>query len=576
MGLLNSALSLGRNALLSYQSALQVVGSNISSAADEDYTRLRPELDPLAGQVNQDGLQPGAGVTLSAIQRYVDEALENRLRLGIADVEAASSRQEVLSQVEVYFNDLDGQGIQSQLSDFFGTLDDLRNSPEDTATRDLVIAQAEQLAGSLTGLRSQLMQVGSDTDGLIPGVVEQANELATTIAELNQGITQAEARGRGQATGLRDQRDARIRDLAELFDVTVRTQPDGAVNVYLGSEALVQGSYSRGLTTEATTEDGFARTVVRFADNGGEVPITGGKLEGLMQARDVDAYGRVADIDELAAALIYEVNGLHADGQGMEGFTSITGAYALDATDVALSSAATGLAQPPGNGSFFITVTDDATETPVGHRIDVSLTGADDDTTLESLVEQINANVSGVTAAVTIDNRLEITADDGYTFSFGHDGQEAQADTSGALAALGVNTFFTGRDARDIAVDEELAADSTRLAAAQAFMPGDGSNAGRLAELDTNGSSLLGGQSITEFYNAIVYDVASVAEATNEELSASETVRDALQAQRESISGVNLDEEAIQLVKFERSYQGAARYISVVDTLLEEMIALLG
>lgn len=574
MGLLNSALHIGRSALLSYQSALEVVGSNISSAASPDYTRLRPELDPLQGQLTSDGLQPGAGVALSAIQRYIDEGLENRVRLAIGDVEDVAAQRQVLAQVETYFDELNGSGVGAALTEFFNSLDTVQNNPEDSASRDLALTRGGQLASAITNLRADLTRLGVDTDDQIEGLVTQADELGRTIAELNQQIVTAESAGRGQATGLRDQRDALLRELAEIVDVTVRSEPDGAINVYLGSEALIQGSHSRGLTTEEEISGEFQRTTVRFADTGGEVRVRGGKLEGLIRARDKHAYGRVDALDELARGLIFEVNRLHAEGQGMRGFTEVAGSNTIEATDVALNSAAAGLTFPPLNGSFFITVTDDATGTPVGYRFDVTLEGGTDDTTLDSLVAEINAAATGLTAEVTSDKRLALTADAGYSFTFGHDGQEAQADTAYLLAALGLNTFFEGRDARDLAVNEVLAADSSLLAAAQSFLPGDGTNAGRMAGLDSAASSELGGATLAEFYAATVYDVATASAEALGAAEATSSVLSALQVQKESISGVNLDEEAIALVKYERSFQGAARFISVVDQLLQEVMAL--
>src|SRR3989304_1855965 len=105
MGLLNSALQIGRSALMSYQGALQTVGSNISSAGSPDYARLAPQLDPIQGSLVANDLQPGAGVALTDIQRYIDDALEGRLRLAIGGQQSAAARQTTLAQVESFFDD---------------------------------------------------------------------------------------------------------------------------------------------------------------------------------------------------------------------------------------------------------------------------------------------------------------------------------------------------------------------------------------------------------------------------------------------------------------------------------------
>ncbi len=573
MGLLNSALQIGRSALLGYEGALHIVGNNITGAGSPDYTRLSPQLDPLHGGLITGELQPGAGVALTGIQRNIDEALEGRVRLAIGAEASALAREGTLAQVEAFFDDLGGTGIEARLMEFFHAFDELQNTPEDLAIRDLAISSGTSLAESLCRLRQELARLSEGIDEQIAMIVVSADEIARKIARLNEEITTAEAQRRGPAHGLRDQRDALLRELGELFDVTVREQPNGTVNVYVGSEALVQGSSVRGLIAVEEVDGDSTRMSVRFADTNQQLNVRGGRLEGLIISRD--QHGQIDALNQLAAAVITDVNRIHADGQGLIGYTSVTGSYDVLATDVPLDSSAAGLPFPPQNGSFYITVADTATATPVAYRINVDLQGSDAGTTLESLVADINAQVEGVTASVTSDNRLQLTADDGFTFTFGHDGQEAREDTSGVLAALGVNTFFTGTDAGNIAVNETVMEQPSLLAAASVFLAGDGVNAGRLAALDSAMSERLGTTSLSGLYRSIAIGVAVQSAAAHDEVEAASTILASLRAQRESISGVNLDEEAIALVKYQRAFQGAARFVSTVDDLLAELVMLI-
>ncbi|MCH7808339.1 MAG: flagellar hook-associated protein FlgK, partial [Planctomycetes bacterium] len=568
MGLMNASLHIGRTALLSYQSALQTVGSNISSAASPDYTRLTPQLVPLQGPLITGNLQPGAGVALTGIQRNIDEALESRIRDAIGAQESGATQRTSLSQVEAFLDDVDGTGVNSRLRDLFSSFDNLQNTPEDGATRDLVLSAGAQLAESLKALRANFAALGEDLDGQIAGIVGSADELARRIGDLNEEITTAEAGRNGQATGLRDQRDALLRDLSELFDVTVRRQPDGVINVYIGSEALIQGNFVRQLVAVQEFDGEFARTSVRFADTNGEVDVRGGRLQGLITSRDEHGYGQVELADKLAHALIAQLNQVHADGQGLVGFESVTGSYSLLATDVALNATEAGLAFTPRNGSFFITVADNATGTPIAYRVDVAFNELGQETTLESLVADINAQVQDVTATITAGNRLTLTAAEGFTFTLGHDGQTAREDTSNVLASLGINTFFTGTDARNIAVSDVLTQRPMLVAAASAFHAGDGGNAGLLATLETSASTELDGATIRGFYNSILSASAVASAAARDDLEASSSILSSLSAQKESISGVNLDEEAISLLKFERAFQGVSRFVSVVDGLI--------
>ncbi|MBU0718319.1 MAG: flagellar hook-associated protein FlgK [Planctomycetes bacterium] len=574
MGLLNSALHIGRSALLSYQGALQIVGNNVSSAGSADYTRLAPDLAAMQGSLTTDNLQPGAGVALSGIQRYMDEALEDRVRLAIGANASADAQQAATARIEPLFDSISGTDVATRLTEFFNSFDELQNTPDDVATRELALAAGARLSESLVILRDQLTAVGADFDGQIADLVNTADGLAQQIGELNAEITAAEAGNRGQATGLRDQRDALLRDLSDIFDVTVREQPNGALNVYIGSEALVQGGFVRGLTAVEELDNGVPRTTARFADTNQQVEVEGGRLAGLIQARDHYAYGEIGSLDQLASAIIETVNSIHANGQGLNGFASLTGANDLLAADVSLASSASGLGSPVQSGSFFVTVVDDATGTPVAYRIDVEADGGDDDTTLESLAADINEQVDGITASVTSDNRIMLAADAGQRFVFGFDGQQARADTSHVLAALGLNTFFTGSDARDMAVNDELVNDPLLVAASTVMYAGEGSNAGQIAALDMVSIEALEGMTMPAFYAALANSVAITAAAANEGRETTSAVLSALQTQKESISGVNLDEEAISLLKYQRAYQGAARFVSVVNDLLDELVLL--
>ena len=575
MGLANAALQIGRSALQTYQSALQVVGNNVANAGNPDYTRQTAGLAALPGTPLASGLQPGAGVALTELKRHLDESLENRIRAGIGDRESAVVTQQGLGRVEPLFDETTGEGISSKLTEFFNNWSEVQNNPADVAIREVAVASGADLAASLGRVGEQLKAVGEEIDGQIDELVEQADQLASGIAELNREIAAAEAGRPGAAHALRDQRDALLRELSEIFEVSVRFQPDGSIYVYAGSEPLVMGGVSRGLTTEQVVDGSFSRTTVRFADTGGPVPVSGGSLEGLMVSRDEHALGRIEAVDELAAAIIFEVNRIHSEGQGLSGFTSVTGTYAVTDATAVLNREEAGLAFSPSNGSFFIAMTDDATGTTVAYQIEVDLDGLGDDTTLDSLIADINATVEGLTAEATADGRLRLEADTGFSFTFGHDGAEFRADSADLLAALGINTFFEGTGAGDMQVSAVLRGSSSLLAASTVNLEGDGSNAGRLAVVGTSASDLLAGSTLVEGYNRIANEVALAGAAALDEVEVCEAVLSALQAQKENISGVNLDEEAIELLKVERAYQGAARYMVTVDRLLSELLALL-
>lgn len=577
MGLISSALQIGRSAVLSYQAVMEIVGNNISNAGNPDYTRQSAGLSARPGILLANGLQPGAGVALSSLKRNLDESLEGRIRAAIGDQKSSEAQAEWVGRIESFFDDLSGSGISTRLTEFFNSLAEVQNTPEDRAIRGVAIANGAALAESLRRLREDVVAIGHDINEQIEPLVEQANTMTEQIADLNARIVAAEAAQPSQAGALRDQRDALLRDLSELFDVTVRTQNDQSITVYIGSEPLVQGGLARKLATHDVLDGEVVRTEVLFADSNAQIQIHGGRVYGLMQARESLAYARLAGLDQLAAGLIAEVNRVHADGQGLVGFTSVTGTYDVDDVTAALNDPDAGLQNGPQNGSFFIVVSDDATGTPVAYQIDVDLDGIDDnDTTLESLVAQINDVTTGVTASITPDHRLSLAAEDGYSFTFGHDGVTARADTAHLLAALGINTFFDGSTAGDIQVNPIVEGDTSMLSASTTNLSGDGANAGQLAMVLDQASTVLGGVSVLDFYNGVANEVAVAGAAAQNDVEATGAILSALQTQKENISGVSLDEEAVEMVKFERAFQGAARYLSVVDQMLAEMINIIG
>jgi flagellar hook-associated protein 1 FlgK len=246
----------------------------------------------------------------------------------------------------------------------------------------------------------------------------------------------------------------------------------------------------------------------------------------------------------------------------------LTGAFDVLDADVALNSSSAGLDLTPINGSFILYVTGTQTSPPsrVATTLDVDLDGVGTDETLTSLAAKIDA-VDNVSASVTADNRLQLTAADGHEITFGE-------DSSHVLAALGVNVFFTGSNSQDMAISQNLLSDSDLLAAATEHTAGDGSNAGLLAALATESLTGLSNQSITDFYNAIASNVAVQGSAALSGVESADAIVLSLSAQRESISGVSLDEETIEMLRFERAFQAAARYTSVVNQLVAEMLSI--
>ncbi|NLF29983.1 MAG: flagellar hook-associated protein FlgK [Planctomycetes bacterium] len=568
MGLLD-ALNIGGSALLTHQAAIQITGNNVANAATPGYARQQAVLSPYGTSDFGGGLTAGGGVRLQDVRRLVDNALQQRLNDASSRMHQNQVADAALGRVESLMNEMNDEDLSSALVALFNSFSALAAEPEKPAPRDIVLARAQTVVDRIRFIGSGLTDIRASLTEQLTASVQDADRLASTIAGLNGQIGAIEGGG-GSAASLRDRRDQALSELSTLIDVTSRENANGSVTVYIGSEQLVSGSVSRGLSMVLhETDGGGSMPMVSFTDNGGAVGLYGGQIAGLQATRD----GHVAEIgqrfDALARELIWQVNRVHSSGRSMAGFTEVTGTYRVDDADAVLSSAATGLDYTAANGSFDVVVRTTATDGTVSEKvtqINVPLTGGAGDMTLNGLAAALSG-VSGVAASVTADGALRLaTTDPNTTLALGN-------DSSGVLAALGLNTLFDGSSSQSIALNEVVVADRRHIAAGLTGNPGDGDNAARLAALgEETPLAALNGRSLMGCHQELVADVAVWTAGARDAAAANEVVFQSLTAQRESLSGVSIDEEAVNLMQYQRAFQGASRFISVVNELLNELM----
>jgi flagellar hook-associated protein 1 FlgK len=199
--------------------------------------------------------------------------------------------------------------------------------------------------------------------------------------------------------------------------------------------------------------------------------------------------------------------------------------------------------------------------------VEVDLDGLNaDDTTLNDLTAALDGvgNISATNAS----GLLKVNADSAQVeISFSQ-------DSSGVLAALGVNSFYTGKDATDIAVNAQVKSNPSLLAAAKNGEKGDNQTARDIAALESTKLPSLGGASLKDTYQTLVNEIAVDAADAKNSAEATRVVKETLEAQREALSGVSLDEEAINLIRQQRAFQGASRLIAAVDELMQTILQL--
>ena len=171
-----------------------------------------------------------------------------------------------------------------------------------------------------------------------------------------------------------------------------------------------------------------------------------------------------------------------------------------------------------------------------------------------------------IQARVDETNRLEIVSNsENLKFFFG-------TDTSGFLAAIGLNTFFTGTDGLGMGVNEVVEQGLEYLAAGKDISPGDNANALELAALRDRKVLQSETMSLTEYYQALVGTLGVQTSEANFRLEHQELLTQQLENQRQRISGVNLDEEAMNMLVHQRAFQAAARFLATVDAMLEVLM----
>jgi flagellar hook-associated protein 1 FlgK len=554
-----SILNVGASGLAAQQAALQVTGNNIANAGNAGYTRETATLSPGVGSGGSGTAYLGNGVNLVSVNRQIDLNLQARITSANSDASSTSTQNNWLSQVESTFNALGSNSLSGQLTTFFNDWSSLASNPTNAGSRQVVLSDGAALASGFNQVRTGINGLQQSADSQVRTDVGTINSLATQIASLNSQINASSQGGTVAPNNLLDQRDALVSQLSGLTNVTTVTN-GMSMNVYIGSQPLVSGTTARQLTTSTSTSAaGDVTTSIAFA---GTPPtpaaITSGEIGGLLSAQSAAA-ATGAQVDTLASTLIYQVNNIHASGQGLSGLTTASSTNAVSDPNAPLSAA--GLPVSPTNGSFVLSETDPTTGVTTSRLIKVNLSATSSSpTTLNSLAASISD--ANVTATVS-GGKLVIRANGNTTIGFSQ-------DTSGTLASLGINSFFTGSSAGSIAVSSAVSSNPSLIAAAS----GTGNNTAALAIAALGGQSMtaLGGATLSSSYDSMISSIATATSNSSAAAASTGAVLTTLKNQQQSLSGVSLDEESANMLEQQRAYQGAAQVIYTVNQMIQSLL----
>ncbi|WP_243367776.1 flagellar hook-associated protein FlgK [Fundidesulfovibrio soli] len=315
--------------------------------------------------------------------------------------------------------------------------------------------------------------------------------------------------------------------------------------------------------------------------------LTGGSLAGEFELRDYDIGRYKERLESLANSLIWETNRIHSQGSGLSMFTDATGTYQVRNANLALGSDASGLAYSSklSAGASTLYVYNAATGACVSNGFldfDPAQPGTQlFDPAQHSLTDVVNAinNTFGsfLTASVS-NNKLQIDAKPGYNFGFG-------TDATGLYAALGVNTFFDGSDIHSMTLNPLVGSNTNFVNAghingAGESNSGDNTTAKALADLAKKDVTIRTtfdaptSQTLQEYFNSLVGVVGVDTEKAKFNYDFENSLATELNNRQLAVAGVNLDEEMSNLVKFQHSYQAAAKMISTADQMWQTVLGL--
>jgi flagellar hook-associated protein 1 FlgK len=465
-GGINTALT----SLYAQRRGLDVAGQNIANANTEGYTRQRVRLVSQTGTLHP-GIytttdQVGAGVSVAGVERLRNLYLEERGRVEHGNSAYLSSQAASYEQIESILAEPSDTALQARLSDMWDAWNDVANNGQDPATRTALLERSRTVATTLNDAYATLSSQFDSQHSQVDAYTKQVNNLATSIADMNRQIVVSTQAGT-PSNELQDERDRRIMELSTLVGATAQAKPNGAVNVYVGNTALVEGFTARALQPRGpTTLAGITATdkvSLQWTDTHADA-AAGGTMGAMLNTMNNVIPGVVSDLDTVAVNLRDTVNmAMVGDGStanpwgyteaGARGTEMFTGSTAADLT-VAINDPAD-VAVSRGNP------TPDPLDPPAALDHDVA----------------------------------------DYLAGVGASGSGPDADYRAMIGRLGVS-----------------------------------------------------------------------AQAANRRSEVQDAVTQQVDVSREGESGVNLDEEMVNLLTFQRGYEAASRVLTTIDSMLDQLI----
>jgi flagellar hook-associated protein 1 FlgK len=557
MGLF-SVLSVGTRALFASQLAMDVAGQNISNADVEGYSRKRLNLSPDYRYDSMFG-QMGIGVEVINIERMRNAFIDVQIQRQNQEVGHFKELDYTMESIENILNEPGDTGLLSYLDQFFDGWQNLTSNPADLSARNMVRTNAEILVDVFHNIAGELDSLRQTRSEEIEQRVNKVNSICADVFNLNKEIAVVEV-GHQNANDSRDKRDLMLKEMSQLVDIDVVENEMGQVTVTSSGNILVSPAFRQELeitTNRYTISDGTNRTEVgiRFSNSKNIYNPKGGELQGLFESRDTVIPRYQQQIDQLAVQLVQKINELHEQGYSLSGFSGIqffdqqvTGARDIQLSaairnDVRNIAAATSGESLPADRNTSLAGTHDFGVPPIQlYRNPAVAVPVEAHNILRGSVIVSN---SSVTLAEGVDYHIDYV--------------------NGTLQML-----HAGYDADILNIDFEYRTGGFKG-------PGDNANAVAIAQLRTSltmNEDVLGEPTVTfaQYYSSFIGVLGLERNQAASNLETRQFLVDQYESHQDSISGVSLDEEMANLVKYQHTYQAAARIISVTDEMLNVLM----
>ncbi|MCL8197999.1 flagellar hook-associated protein FlgK [Enterobacter hormaechei] len=540
--LINSAMS----GLSAAQSALNTVSNNISSYNVAGYTRQTTILGASNSTLTGGGWV-GNGVYVSGVQREYDAFITNQLRAAQNQSSGLTTRYQQMSKIDDVLSDTTNS-LSANLQDFFKSLQTLVSNAEDPAARQTVLGKADGLVNQFKTNDQYLRDQDAQVNTAISTSVDQINNYAKQIANLNDQISRLTGVGAGASPNeLLDQRDQLVSELNKIVGVDVTVQDSGTYNISIANGyTLVQGSNASQLAAVKSSADP-ARTTIAYVDTAAgnveisEKQITTGSLGGLLTFRSQDLDQARNTLNQMALAFADAMNTQHQAGFDANGDA---GGKLFDFGSPAVLSNG----KNTGSASVTATMTDSTKVQATNYKVEYNGT--------DWTITRLSDNTS-FTAKPNASGNLSF---DGLNVKI-----SGSADNKDSFIVKPVNDVIVNMD---VAISDE-----SKLAMASAKGSGESDNTNGQKLLDLQSAKLVGGnKTFNDAYAALVSTVGSTTASLKTSSETKVNVVTQLTKQQQSISGVNLDEEYGNLQRYQQYYLANAQVLQTASTLFDALI----